>query len=129
MLKMWANGVDGMEMASIAAECEAESIELFRLAAEQEKEWGEYLFKDGGMIGLNQTIINEYIEYRTGYCMKYVGLPSIFPDATNNPIPWINNWLSSDNVQVAPQETEISSYLTASVASDLDDDDLGDLVL
>ena len=113
----------------MAAECADDATELFRLAAEQEKEWGEYLFQDGGMIGLNQTIINEYIEYRTGHCMKYVGLPSIFPEATNNPIPWINHWLTSDNVQVAPQETEITSYLTASVDSDLEDDDLGDFEL
>lgn len=127
MLKMWINGTDDMEMAAIAHECRDEAIQIFRLAAEQEKEWGEYLFKDGGMIGLNQTIINEYIEYITNLRMKYVGLPPLFPDATDNPIPWINSWLVSDNVQVAPQEAEISSYLTASIKSDMDDDDLGDL--
>ncbi|AGG58173.1 ribonucleoside diphosphate reductase subunit beta [Vibrio phage henriette 12B8] len=126
MLKMWNNGTDDMEMASIAHECREESIEIFKMAEEQEKDWANYLFKDGGMIGLNKDILCEYVEYITSHRMKYVGLPPLHPEATN-PIPWINNWLVSDNVQVAPQEAEISSYLTAQVDSDISDDDLGSL--
>lgn len=61
--------------------------------------------------------------------MKAVGLEPIFPNANSNPIPWINTWLTSDNVQVAPQEVEISSYLVGQVDSSLDGDDLADIEL
>ncbi len=53
----------------------------------------------------------EYVEYITNIRMQAVGLGTAYPDATSNPIPWINAWLSSDNVQVAPQEAEISSLV------------------
>ena len=65
-----------------------------------------YLFKDGSMIGLNKEILAQYVEYITNLRMQAVGLPAGFEGATQNPIPWINAWLSSDNVQVAPQEVE-----------------------
>lgn len=129
MINILASGKDDPEMAEIAEECREESIEIFRKAAEQEKEWAGYLFKDGSMIGLNKDILCQYVEYITNLRMEAVGLPSIFPDSKSNPIPWINTWLSSDNVQVAPQETEISSYLVGQIDSDLSDTDFDDFEL
>jgi len=87
------------------------------------------LFKDGSMIGLNKDILCQYIEYITNLRMETVGLPAAFPNSKSNPIPWINTWLSSDNVQVAPQETEISSYLVGQIDSDLSDSDFDDFEL
>lgn len=124
IIKLFNSGIDDMEMAQIASECEAESIHIFEEAATQEKEWAKYLFRDGGMIGLNEEIMVQYIEYITNLRMKYVGLKPIFSDSKSNPIPWINSWLSSDNVQVAPQEAEISSYLTAQIDTTVEADDL-----
>ena len=129
MINILASGKDDPEMAEIAEECREESIEIFRKAANQEKEWAGYLFKDGSMIGLNKDILCQYVEYITNFRMEAVGLPSIFPDSKSNPIPWINTWLSSDNVQVAPQETEISSYLVGQIDSDLSDSDFDDFEL
>ena len=129
MLNLMRNGRDDPDMVEIAAECYEESIEIFRKAAEQEKEWAGYLFKDGSMIGLNKDILCQYIEYITNLRMEAVGLPSAFPKSKSNPIPWINTWLSSDNVQVAPQETEISSYLVGQIDSDLSDSDFDDFEL
>ena len=129
MLNLMRNGRDDSEMVAIAAECYEQGIEIFRKAAEQEKEWAGYLFKDGSMIGLNKDILCQYIEYITNLRMEAVGLPSAFPNSKSNPIPWINTWLSSDNVQVAPQETEISSYLVGQIDSDLSDSDFDDFVL
>ncbi len=129
MLNLMRNGRDDSEMVEIAAECYEQGIEIFRKAAEQEKEWAGYLFKDGSMIGLNKDILCQYIEYITNLRMEAVGLPSAFPNSKSNPIPWINTWLSSDNVQVAPQETEISSYLVGQIDSDLSDSDFDDFVL
>ncbi|WP_299187607.1 class Ia ribonucleoside-diphosphate reductase subunit beta [uncultured Psychrobacter sp.] len=129
MLNLMRNGKDDPEMVEIASECYDESVEIFRKAAEQEKEWASYLFKDGSMIGLNKDILCQYIEYITNLRMEAVGLPSAFPNSKSNPIPWINTWLSSDNVQVAPQETEISSYLVGQIDSDLSESDFDDFEL
>ena len=129
ILNLMRNGVDDAEMAEIATELEQECVTLFQKAAEQEKEWAEYLFKDGSMIGLNKDILGQYIEYITNLRMMAVGLQPIFEKATQNPIPWINAWLSSDNVQVAPQEVEISSYLVGQIDAEVSADDLGDFEL
>ena len=129
ILNLMRNGRDDLEMVDIAYECYQESIDIFTRAAEQEKEWAGYLFKDGSMIGLNKDILCQYIEYITNLRMEAVGLPVAFPNSKSNPIPWINTWLSSDNVQVAPQETEISSYLVGQIDSDLSDSDFDDFEL
>lgn len=129
MVNLLRTGQDDPEFIEIAAECEQECFDLFKAAAEQEKEWASYLFKDGSMIGLNKDILCQYVEYITNLRMKAVGLNSAYEGATQNPIPWINSWLSSDNVQVAPQEAEISSYLVGQIDNDIDADDLGDFEL
>ena len=117
ILNLLSSGAEGVEWEEVAKELEPECIELFRSAANQEKDWAGYLFKDGSMIGLNKEILCQYVEYITNIRMKAVGLTPIFEKANQNPIPWINAWLSSDAVQVAPQEVEISSYLVGQVDS------------
>lgn len=129
ILNLMRTGQDDPEMAEIAQECAQECFDLFKDAAEQEKDWAEYLFKDGSMIGLNKDILCQYVEYITNLRMAAVGLEQAYPGATQNPIPWINAWLSSDNVQVAPQEAEISSYLVGQIDNDVSSDDLGDFEL
>ncbi|QTF09433.1 ribonucleotide-diphosphate reductase subunit beta [Brenneria izadpanahii] len=128
MLNLMRSGHDDPDMAQIAAECQQECYDLFVLAAQQEKEWAEYLFRDGSMIGLNKDILCQYIEYITNIRMQAVGLSLPFETRTN-PIPWINAWLVSDNVQVAPQEVEVSSYLVGQIDSEINADDLSDFQL
>ncbi|ANS85588.1 class Ia ribonucleoside-diphosphate reductase subunit beta [Vibrio scophthalmi] len=129
MINILRNGQDDFSFMQVAEECKQECFDLFKEAAEQEKEWAEYLFKDGSMIGLNKDILCQYVEYITNVRMNAVGLPTAYPEATSNPIPWINAWLSSDNVQVAPQEAEISSYLVGQIESDAKADDFKDFEL
>lgn len=129
MINILASGKDDPEMVEIAEECREESIQIFKDAVQQEKDWAAYLFEGGSMIGLNKDILCQYIEYITNLRMEALGLPELFPEAKSNPIPWINSWLSSDNVQVAPQETEISSYLVGQIDSDLSDADFDDFDL
>ena len=128
MLNLLRSGEDDPEMAEIAKECRQECYDLFVLAAEQEKEWAEYLFSGGSMIGLNKDILWQYIEYITNIRMNAVGLDLPFK-TRSNPIPWINSWLVSDNVQVAPQEVEVSSYLVGQIDSEVNADDLSDFEL
>ncbi|OOS25984.1 class Ia ribonucleoside-diphosphate reductase subunit beta [Moraxella pluranimalium] len=128
IINLMRQGKDDPEMMAIAEACQEEAIAIFRSAAEQEKAWADYLFKDGSMIGLNRDILCQYVEFITNTRMVAIGLPTIF-ETKNNPIPWINTWLSSDNVQVAPQETEITTYLVGQIDADLDDVDLDDFEL
>lgn len=129
ILNLMRSGQDDPDMVEIARECEQECFELFKRAAEQEKNWAEYLFKDGSMIGLNKDILAQYVEYITNLRMSAVGLTPAFANATQNPIPWINAWLSSDNVQVAPQEVEVSSYLVGQINAEINSSDLSDFEL
>jgi len=128
MLQIWATGKDDPEMGEIAAECKQEVIEIFRTAAEQEKEWANYLFKDGSMIGLNKDILCQYVEYITNQRLSAIGMEPLFT-TRQNPLPWINAWLVSDNVQVAPQEAEISSYLVGAIDSEISLEDFSDISL
>ena len=129
IINIMQKGVDDAEMAEVAREAQDECFELFKRAAEQEKEWAAYLFKDGSMIGLNKDILGQYVEYITNARMQAVNLPPAFPNARQNPIPWINTWLVSDNVQVAPQEVEVSSYLVGQIDAEINATDLGDFEL
>ncbi|ORM54829.1 ribonucleotide-diphosphate reductase subunit beta [Pantoea conspicua] len=128
MLNLLRSGEDDPEMKEIAAECREECFELFKKAALQEKEWAEYLFSGGSMIGLNKDILCQYIEYITNIRMQAVGLDLPF-QTRSNPIPWINSWLVSDNVQVAPQEVEVSSYLVGQIDSEVGENDFDDFQL
>ena len=128
MLNLMGSGEDDPDMAEIAKECREQSIDLFVRAAEQEKEWADYLFRDGSMIGLNRDILCQYVEYITNTRMQAVGMPLPF-EIRSNPIPWINAWLVSDNVQVVPQEVEVSSYLVGQIDSEVNADDLSNFQL
>ena len=124
ILNLMASGIDDPDFAQIAEDCKEESIQLFQEVVEQEKEWAKYLFKDGSMVGLNEEILIQYVEYIANIRMNAIGLGTPY-ETKNNPIPWINAWLTSDNVQVAPQEVEISSYLVGQIDAQVDTTEFG----
>jgi len=128
ILNMWASGKDDPEMADIAAELHDEGLQLFLDVVQQEKDWADYLFKDGSMIGLNAAILKQYVEYISNQRLIAIGYEAPF-ETKNNPLPWINAYLVSDNVQVAPQEAEISSYLVGQVDSSVDSSDFDEFEL
>ncbi|MGE8494921.1 MULTISPECIES: class Ia ribonucleoside-diphosphate reductase subunit beta [Comamonas] len=129
LLNIMRSGQDDPDFAKIAKETEQECFEMFKTAAMQEKQWAEYLFRDGSMIGLNKDILSQYVEYITNIRMTAIGLKPAFDNAKSNPIPWINTWLSSDTVQVAPQEVELSSYLVGQINAEVSLDDLSGIEL
>ncbi|MEI6895209.1 MAG: class Ia ribonucleoside-diphosphate reductase subunit beta [Colwellia sp.] len=128
ILNNWKTGKDDPEMKIICEEMHAEGLQIFLDVVEQEKDWAQYLFKDGSMIGLNAEILNQYIEYISTQRLAAIGFESPF-NIKSNPLPWMNAYLVSDNVQVAPQETEISSYLVGQVDSSIDENDFDDFDL
>jgi ribonucleotide reductase beta subunit family protein with ferritin-like domain len=122
ILKNWANG-DDPEMLDIMEEEEENVYQMFRDCVEEEKEWAEYLFKDGSMIGLNAKLLDSYVEYIANRRMKSIGFKPIFDTPmSNNPLPWTQHWLNSKMMQNAPQETEIESYVIGGIKQDVQKD-------
>ena len=119
MLKLLAR--DDKEFAKIKQQNEQQVIELFDSVVQQEKQWAEYLFKDGSMIGLNAELLGDYVEWIANKRMHALGYKSPYRVQQANPLPWTQKWISGGEVQVAPQETEISSYIIGGVKKDVDD--------
>jgi ribonucleoside-diphosphate reductase beta chain len=113
---------DDPDFITIAKECEQEVINMFTESVAQEKEWARYLFKDGSMIGLNAKLLEDYIEWIANRRMMSIGMKSVFSVPRANPLPWTQKWISGGEVQVAPQETEISSYIIGGTKQDVDKD-------
>jgi ribonucleoside-diphosphate reductase beta chain len=111
---------DDPDFAQIELECKDEAVALFEAAVDQEKKWAEYLFKDGSMIGLNYQLLCDYVEWIANKRMTAIGLPTKYKGGTN-PLPWTQKWISGAEVQVAPQETEITSYINGGVKQDVDE--------
>jgi ribonucleoside-diphosphate reductase beta chain len=117
------------DFVKIQKQTENESVNLFVRVIEQEKEWAKFLFKNGSMIGLNEQILCDYIEWIGCKRMRAIGLPCPYTVSKMNPLPWTEKWIGGGNVQVAPQETEITSYITGGVKQDVDDKTLSGLSL
>ena len=119
MIKAWQKGDDPV-MQEIMKEEEQTVIDMFANAVSEEKEWAQYLFKDGTMIGLNDKLLVKYVEWIANKRMRAIGLTPIY-DAPirNNPLPWTEHWISSKGLQVAPQETEVESYVVGGIKQDM----------
>lgn len=120
---------DDPDFEKIKKEKAKEVTQLFHDVRRQEKEWAKYLFKDGSMIGLTEEILCQYVDYMASRRMRTLGLEVDFDHPTSDPLPWTKTWISGKEVQVAPQEAEISSYLTSDVKQDVNSDVLGELSL
>jgi ribonucleoside-diphosphate reductase beta chain len=122
ILNKWRDG-DDPEMKQIAKEEEEWVYAMFDRAVNEEKRWAEHLFKDGSMIGLNDALLKRYVEWVANRRMKSIGLKPVYDIAAkNNPLPWTQHWISSKGLQVAPQETEVESYVIGGIKQDVKKD-------
>ena len=122
ILKNWRNG-DDPDMVEIAKEEEPWLVKTFERTVDEEKRWAEYLFKDGSMIGLNDKLLHQYVEWIANKRMKHIGIKPIYDvPLKNNPLPWTQHWISSKGLQVAPQETEVESYIVGGIKQDVKKD-------
>ena len=111
------------EMLQVIKETEQEVYDMYNVAVEQEKDWTKYLFREGSMIGLNDKLLDDYVEYMANKRMRAIGLkPQYDQPLTNNPLPWTTHWLNSRSLQNAPQETEIESYVVGGIKQDVKKD-------
>jgi ribonucleoside-diphosphate reductase beta chain len=119
ILNKWREG-DDPEMQKIMKEEEEWTYKMFDRAVNEEKKWADYLFKDGSMIGLNDKLLQQYVEWVANRRLKAIGLkPQYDISANNNPLPWTQHWISSKGLQVAPQETEVESYVVGGIKQDV----------
>ena len=119
MIKNWQKG-DDPEMLDIIKEEEQNVVQMFRDCVEEEKNWAEYLFRDGSMIGLNDKLLKNYVEWVANRRMKAINFKPVFDQPiSNNPLPWTEHWLNSKSMQVAPQETEVESYVIGGIKQDV----------
>jgi len=122
ILNKWRDG-DDPEMKQIMKEEEEWTYVMFDRAVNEEKRWADYLFKDGSMIGLNDKLLQQYVEWIANRRLKAIGLkPQYDISANNNPLPWTQHWISSKGLQVAPQETQVQSYVVGGIKQDVKKD-------
>ena len=122
ILNKWAEG-DDPDMKKIFVEEQQWLYALFDRAVNEEKRWAEYLFKNGSMIGLNDKLLHQYVEWIANRRLKAIGLKPVYDVAAkNNPLPWTQHWISSKGLQVAPQETEVESYVVGAIKQDVKKD-------
>ncbi len=122
ILNKWKTG-DDPEMKEIMKEEEEWTYKMFDNAVNEEKRWADYLFRDGSMIGLNDKLLQQYVEWIANRRLKAIGLkPQYDIPANNNPLPWTQHWISSKGLQVAPQETEVESYVVGGIKQDVSKD-------
>ena len=122
ILNKWRSG-DDPEMRQIMKEEEEWTYKLFANAVNEEKRWADYLFKDGSMIGLNDKLLQQYVEWIANRRLVAIGLKRQYDiPAKNNPLPWTQHWISSKGLQVAPQETEVESYVVGGIKQDVKKD-------
>ena len=119
IMNRWADG-DDPDMKQIFEEEKEWLYALFDRAVNEEKRWAQYLFKDGSMIGLNDKLLHQYVEWIANRRLKAIGLKPVYDiSAKNNPLPWTQHWISSKGLQVAPQETEVESYIVGGIKQDV----------
>ena len=122
IINNWRKG-DDPEMISIINEEEEWTYKMFEKCVDEEKKWAEYLFKHGTMIGLNDKLLYQYVEWIANRRLRSIGLkPQYDIPAKNNPLPWTEHWISSKGLQVAPQETEVESYVVGGIKQDVKKD-------
>ena len=121
MINNYRKKENDKEMLKVMQDNEQEVYKMYDTAVQQEKDWAKYLFKQGSMIGLNDKLLNQYVEFMANKRLRSIGLKAQYDQpATNNPLPWTQHWLNSRGLQNAPQETEIESYVVGGIKQDLE---------
>ena len=119
IIKAWQKG-DDPEMTKAMKGTEKTVIQMFKDCVDEEKAWAKHLFKDGSLIGLNEKLLGQYVEWIANKRLRALGYDPLYDVGANqNPLPWTQHWLSSKGMQVAPQETEVESYIVGGIKQDV----------
>jgi ribonucleoside-diphosphate reductase beta chain len=110
--------------AKAKVECEAEVYQMYMDVIREEKEWADYLFKKGPVIGLNANILKDFVDYTALVSLKEIGIKYTESAPKNTPIPWFNKHVSTDKKQTALQESESTNYVIGVMSDKLDYEEL-----
>jgi ribonucleoside-diphosphate reductase beta chain len=106
--------------AQAKIDCEAEVYQLYLDVIREEKEWADFLFKKGPVIGLNTNILREFVDYTAASALKEIGIRYTTPAPKTTPIPWFNKHVNTSNKQTALQENESTNYVIGVMSETLD---------
>jgi ribonucleoside-diphosphate reductase beta chain len=110
--------------AQVKSECEAEVYQLYMDVIKEEKDWADYLFKMGPVIGLNATVLKDFVDYTATGALKDIGIRYNNPAPKSTPIPWFNKHTDTSKKQSALQETESTNYVIGVMSESLNYDEL-----
>lgn len=110
--------------AQVKSECEAEVYQLYLDVIREEKEWADYLFKMGPVIGLNATVLKDFVDYTAVSALKEIGIRYNNSAPKTTPIPWFNKHVDTSKKQTALQENESTNYVIGVMTDSIEYDDL-----
>jgi len=110
--------------AKAKAECEQEVYQMYLDVIREEKEWADYLFQKGPVIGLNANILKDFVDYTAAAALKEIGLKYNNPAPKTNPIPWFNKHSDTSKKQTALQENESTNYVIGVMSDNVNYDEL-----
>jgi ribonucleoside-diphosphate reductase beta chain len=105
-------------------ECEQEVYQLYMDVIREEKEWADYLFNKGPVIGLNANILKDFVDYTASSALKEIGIKYQAHAPKSTPIPWFNKHSDTSKKQTALQESESTNYVIGVMSETLDYDAL-----
>jgi ribonucleoside-diphosphate reductase beta chain len=110
--------------ARIKEECSDDVMSMYLDVIREEKEWADYLFKKGPVIGLNANILRDFVDYTAATALKDIGLKYPYTAPRTSPIPWFNKHSDTSKKQTALQENESTNYVIGVMSDNLDYDEL-----
>jgi ribonucleoside-diphosphate reductase beta chain len=118
---------DDEDFVKLQEECAADVYALYMEVIREEKEWAEYLFSKGVVIGLNANILKDFVDYTAFTRLKEIGIKYLEDHPRSSPIPWFNKHVNINKKQTALQENESTNYVIGVMSDTVSYDELPDL--
>ena len=113
--------------AKVAEECKEEVYALYMDVIREEKGWADYLFNKGPVIGLNATVLKDFVDYTAKGALADIGIKYQTNAPKSTPIPWFNKHSDTSKKQTALQENESTNYVIGVMSDGINYDELPNL--
>ena len=120
-------GKDDPDFVALEEECREEVYALYTEVIKEEKDWSDYLFKLGPVIGLNAAILKDFVDYTAFTRLKDIGIKYVEDPPRQSPIPWFNKHVNINKKQTALQENESTNYVIGVMSDAVEYEELPDL--
>lgn len=102
---------DDPDFAKIKAETVEEVYAIYDEVIKEEKDWAKYLCIKGPVIGMNEHILCDFVDFNAYEVLKEVGIEYRGKRVKSHPIPWFLKHKNIDSKQTALQESESVAYV------------------